>query len=382
MCSLYAIGSFAALALIKVGKNNTAKILVIVNAAISVTFTFHTFTINHSVLTIFFPIFLAHLYFFNFEKERTALLISLSLTSIVLLAAFAIPRFLFLKVVLTPEVTQQMNSIHLIVSMVITGFVLVVIAQNKTRTNKALEQKTRVLEQTLSELTETQDQLIQNEKMTTLGMLSAGINHEINNPLNFVVGGVENLRHLNKKLNNQEIEPFISALEEGVDRIKSIVGSLNHFNYRSDSKNTRCNLNLILNNCLNILNYELRDDIKVEKNYAERPFVNGKSGQLHQVFLNIIVNSVHALEGKGKISISTVMYKDKVVTKISDSGPGIPDEIKDKIFEPFFTTKEPGKGTGLGLSIIRRIVLQHNGSIEIDTQQGMGTTFCVALPTN
>jgi len=249
VCSAYIVGSLVALILIKTGRSYAAKVFIMVNAAMSVAFSYHSFNISHSVLNIFFPLFLGHLYFFDFEREKKSLALSLGLTGILLTLSLAIPRFYLMKVILPGEIAAQINNVHVVVSMIITSFVLIIIAQNKTRTNRALRKKTRVLEKTLHELRETQEQLIQKEKMATLGMLSAGINHEINNPLNFVVGGIENLKHLNKKLKNEEIKPFIAVLEEGVDRIKSIVVSLNHFSHKAGEHDVLCDLNEILDNC-------------------------------------------------------------------------------------------------------------------------------------
>jgi len=131
---------------------------------------------------------------------------------------------------------------------------------------------------------------------------------------------------------------------------------------------------------LNILNNELRDQIIVQKEYKKKCLINGNSGHLHQVFINIIVNAIQSIEGNGTLRITTKVQDNKVAVTVSDSGKGISKDLRGRIFEPFFTTKESGKGTGLGLSISRKIVLQHNGMIELDSELGSGTTFKVVLP--
>lgn len=380
VCSLYMIGSLVALVLNLKGKNSLAKVLVIANAAVSVVFTYLTFTIGYSVLTIFFPIALAHIYLFNFEKEKKWLMASVSLTGGIFVSTFLFTRFSFIKVELSDEIARQTDLTHMTVSLVITGFLLVVSVQNKSRANQRLREKQDALEVAISELTDTRDQLIQSEKMASLGLLTAGINHEINNPLNFLVGGLDNIKQLAIENNYEDLEPYLYVFEEGVGRISKIVQSLNHFNYQASSSEDTCYPNSILENCLTILDYQIKGRITVQKDFLPDISINGNSSHLHQVFLNLLANAVQAIQKDGRIEIRTWQDERFVYITVKDSGEGIPEEVKYKIFDPFFTTKEPGVGTGLGLSISYRIIQEHKGLLSFNSEQNKGTEFKVSLP--
>jgi len=376
------LGSLLALFLIFKGHHGLAKVLVINTASISVVFTYHTFTIGFSVLTIFFPISLSIIYLFEFEKERKWLWAAAISTSIVFITNFLLPRFAFLKIELSEKVATQIDHVHEGVAIIITGFLLVVSIKNKDRINKALQEKNETIASTLTELTETRDQLIQTEKMASLGVLTAGINHEINNPLNFMVGGLENLRSFKEKHKNKEVDDFFFVFEEGIARIKRIVNSLSHFSYYSSTENEDCDLQFIIENCINILNHKLKNRIEVTRDFDSRAVIKGNSSQLHQVFLNIISNAAQSINDEGTIEIFS-RYDEKnneIKVAIKDSGSGIPEEIRNRIFDPFFTTKEPGVGTGLGLSISYKIVKEHGGEIEVETPESGGTQFTIALP--
>lgn len=382
VCSIYMIGSLIALILNIKGYYSIAKAIVISTASISVVFTYHTFTIGYSVLTIFFPIALAIIYLFDFKKERKWLWVAAITSALSLIVNFLIPRFAFLKVELPAHIATQIDHVHEGVAIIITGFLLVVSIQNKNRINQSLQEKNDTIAATLSELTETRDQLIQAEKMASLGLLTAGINHEINNPLNFMVGGLENLRTIKGKNENKELEEFFFVFEEGIARISKIVNSLNHFSHYRNEEYTECDVHFIIENCLTILNHKLKNRVEVEKKYGKQAFVKGNSSQLHQVFLNIIANAEQAILNKGTIEISTEILTKINAVKVSfrDTGKGIPTHVKPKIFDPFFTTKEPGIGTGLGLSISYKIIQEHGGAIEVNSRENEGTEFCIVLP--
>jgi PAS domain S-box-containing protein len=253
-------------------------------------------------------------------------------------------------------------------------------------TNEELHNQREELEAVLLNLQETQKQLIQAEKMASLGVLASGVAHEINNPLNFIQGGVYGLeQYFDENLieHKDNVRELIKSINIGIDRAANIVTSLNHYNRRNDSKLEPCDIHSIINNCLVILRNQIENKIEVEKKYTSQPFILiGNEGKLHQAILNILSNAVQAIDDKGKIKIKTKKTNQILEIKISDTGCGISPENLSKIFDPFFTTKEAGKGTGLGLSITYNIFAEHNGSIHIESKTGKGTSVYIKLPLN
>jgi len=253
------------------------------------------------------------------------------------------------------------------------------------RTNEINAQK-KEIEATLEKLKSTQIQLIQSEKMASVGILTAGFAHEVNNPLNYIQGGISALEDYlndNMKEHSDEVLPILEMINEGVNRTAQIVRSLNRFSKSSDIHMESCNIHRIIDNCLLVLHNQLEGKVQVFKNYDDKnPQVIGNEGKLHQVFMSVIINAEQAIEKKGEITIST-QTKNKVVSiTISDTGCGISKENLSHISDPFFTTKEPGKGTGLGLSIVYSILREHNGAIDFESELGKGTTVRIVLPLN
>ncbi len=250
--------------------------------------------------------------------------------------------------------------------------------------NEDLFNQREVLQSTINKLNETQKQLIHSEKMASLGVLSAGIAHEINNPLNFIHGGILAIEHhFDETTNeqNEEIRPFINAINVGVKRASDIVTSLSHYIKKDDLPLAECDVHSIIDNCLIMLQNQLKNKIEVQKQYTQKPHtILGNEGKLHQVFLNIITNAEQAIDEKGNITILTKVENNSLSIDLMDSGNGISQENLQKIFDPFFTTKAPGKGTGLGLSITYNIIQEHNGSIAFTSQLGKGTKVSIKLP--
>ena len=272
------------------------------------------------------------------------------------------------------------------------------------------------LDTALAELKETQLQLVQSEKMASLGQLTAGIAHEINNPINFVSANVRPLqrdimsllevlrryaeidpgngvaekladvRRLREELELdyvvEEIDQLIRGIDDGARRTAEIVRGLRNFSRVDESDLKRIDVHEGIDSTLVLLHNSYRERIDIERNYAELPAIECYPGQLNQVFMNLLTNAIQAIEGVGRITIASERAGDSVRVRISDTGPGIPAEIRQRIFDPFFTTKDVGKGTGLGLSISLGIVHKHNGDIAIENGPQGGTTFVVTLPIN
>ncbi|MGI9541791.1 MAG: sensor histidine kinase, partial [Cyclobacteriaceae bacterium] len=274
------------------------------------------------------------------------------------------------------------------------------------------------LEEALAELKAAQSQIVQSEKMASLGELTAGIAHEINNPINFVYAGVDGLRaslegllkvldkyteidrtgsigEIRKVLSEVEdikrqlyydetkdsVFSVVRAIKEGASRTAEIVKGLRSFTRLDETELKGANIHDGLDNTLILLNPKIdKSLIKVVKKYDPAiPEIECFPSQLNQVFMNILSNATEAIEGKGIIYINTYNRLDTVEVVIRDTGPGMTEEVKSKIFQPFFTTKNPGEGTGLGLSITFGIIDKHQGSIEVDSYPGEGTSFKITL---
>ncbi|MDP3462076.1 MAG: ATP-binding protein [Bacteroidales bacterium] len=253
------------------------------------------------------------------------------------------------------------------------------------RKNEIINQKNTELKNTLVCLQDTQSHLFQAEKMASLGILTAGVAHELNNPLNYIMGAYVGLfRHYENKTfseNDEQVGILIDSLKVGVERSVSIVEGLNQFTRNSQSYHEECNLHEIINNSLNILQNQLSNNISIHKQYANSEIIiKGNVGNLHQVFVNILNNSIQAILNEGSITISTKLDDAYVHIEIKDTGEGISSENIEKVADPFFTTKEPGKGTGLGLAITYNIIKKHNGILEFQSDLGKGTMVKIKFP--
>lgn len=251
--------------------------------------------------------------------------------------------------------------------------------------NTDLHSQKSELQETLQKLTRMQSQLIEAEKMASLGILSAGIAHEINNPLNFIKGGIlaiEDYFEDNLKEHLTEVSPLIDSINTGISRAAEIVSSLNHYSRKDELPKTKCDIHQILDHCLVMLHNRLRNEVRIIKNYNSiKTTLYAREGKIHQALLNIIANADQAIENSGTITLSTTTANDHIRVIIEDNGIGIPEPFIDKIFDPFFTTKGQGEGTGLGLSISYNIIKEHYGIISVESSPGKGTKMIVELPT-
>ena len=251
--------------------------------------------------------------------------------------------------------------------------------------NEELYSQREKLEATINKLRSTQESLIQAEKMASIGVLASGVAHEINNPLNFIQGGINGVEiYLEENFDKNhlsEIAPLLNGMKEGIKRAARIVTSLGHFSRIDKSNTEKCDIHDIIDNCLVILKNKLKNKVDIKRNYTKTSFVlKGNEGRLHQAILNILSNADQAIENKGTIKISTIIEEQNILVSVNDSGSGISKDIISRISDPFFTTKEVGKGTGLGLAITYKIIEEHKGTIKYLSEEGKGTEVIILLP--
>lgn len=298
--------------------------------------------------------------------------------------------------------------------------------QSRMTAQKAQEQTSK-LEQTLKELADTQAQLVQNEKMSSLGQLVAGIAHEINNPVNFIYGNISPVEQYATDILNllalyqeyypqpvreiqaiqqnidldflqQDLPKILASMKIGAERIREIVLSLRNFSRLDEADMKKVDIHEGIDSTLLILQNRLKEKpnhpaIEVVKEYGKLPLVECYAGQLNQVFMNILNNAIDAIDEsivqssksrvncQGIIQICTnINEQNQVIISIKDNGVGMKPEVVKKMFDPFFTTKAVGSGTGLGMSITYRIIEKHGGKLECFSQVGLGTEFLITIP--
>jgi signal transduction histidine kinase len=255
--------------------------------------------------------------------------------------------------------------------------------------NKTLEAR---VEERTRELRDTQAQLVQSEKMRSLGQLVAGVAHELNNPIGFVHANLQLLEEYVERLTpadgdparrvrtREAIEKLLARSQEGAGRVKQIVQDLRTFSRTDQAELTQVSLNDAIQRTLTLIEPRTKNGIAVERDFGELPDVRCYAGQLNQVFMNLLMNACDALDGRGKITVRTRPMAGGVQLEFQDDGPGMSAEVRGRIFEPFFTTKPVGKGTGLGLSISHGIVERHGGSMTVESAPGEGARFTIRLP--
>jgi signal transduction histidine kinase len=229
------------------------------------------------------------------------------------------------------------------------------------------------------ELREAQSRLLQSEKLATIGQMAAGIAHELNTPLTYIMGNVELLQ--GQPLTDAQ-KGMLRSVAHGAERIKGLVQSLLAFSRPAQEAPVPLAVNDVIERSLELAHYQiLKGGVNLRKALApDSPRVLGVSNQLEMALINLVVNAVHAMEGGGTLSVTSSTRGGMVEIAVTDTGHGIPEPIRASIFEPFFTTKPEGRGTGLGLATVLMIVERHHGRIDVDSVPGVGTTFRIALP--
>ena len=263
------------------------------------------------------------------------------------------------------------------------------------------------------QLKSAQSKLVESEKMASLGVLTAGVAHEINNPVNFISGGIQSLKenyddielllkdllayhqkqtkeaweHIEKKRLEltldkllPEVNDLFISIRNGAKRTTEIVKGLRNFSRLDETDMKRAKLEEGLDNTIIILNNRFKNKVSVVKEYGNTPEIMCFPGQLNQVFMNVLYNAADAITHKGEIRVKTWEEDKTIKVSIRDNGSGMPEAVRSRIFEPFFTTKEVGKGTGLGLSISYGIIEKHKGTFEVTSEVGKGTEFIISLP--
>ena len=270
------------------------------------------------------------------------------------------------------------------------------------------------LKKTLDKLKSTQEQLVQSEKMAAVGQLSAGVAHEINNPIGFVSTNIgllgqytEQIFHLLGTYRNavpsipdtslrheltalaEEVEidflaedtpELLQQTREGLQRVTRIVADLMNFSRQSSDEWEAADLNHLIDSTINLMWSQIRFKADLKREFGNVPSVECIPGKLAQVVMNLVVNATHAIERHGTITVATGADDSHAWFSVADDGNGIPEDVKSHIFDPFYTTKPVGKGTGLGLSVSHGIVERHGGQIELDSEPGRGSTFRITIP--
>lgn len=279
--------------------------------------------------------------------------------------------------------------------------------------NESLHEEKEHLAVLIKQLEEAQSQLMQSERMASIGQLAAGVAHEINNPVGFVNSNLgslqryvddmlrllsayeqtesvmpeataQEIRRVKKDIDVEFMRDDLTALlaesQDGLKRVTRIVQDLKDFSHVDESDRQWSDLEAGIESTLRVVWNELKYKAEVIKEYGGIPQIECYPFQLNQVFMNLLVNAAHALKDKGTITVRTGQDEDNVWVQVQDTGKGIKPENLARIFDPFFTTKPVGKGTGLGLSLAYGIVKKHSGRIEVNSEVGVGTTFTVTLP--
>lgn len=253
-----------------------------------------------------------------------------------------------------------------------------------------LNKKNKKLQKTLSELKDTQMQLINTEKMASIGQLVAGVAHEINTPLASINSNntlIKKILSSSETISNNQLEILrdLNSIDiEAANRISNIVKSLKRFVRLDEAEFQEADINNELDLTLKLIAHEIKNNITIEKQYSELPPVLCSVNMLNQVFMNILVNACHSIVDNkaGKIIITTSFDEKFLYVKIKDNGIGIPAEQQNKIFNVGFTTKKIGIGTGLGLSISKKIIELHKGNITFTSKENTGTEFTISIPFN
>lgn len=288
--------------------------------------------------------------------------------------------------------------------------------QARLDAEEQLENSSRELYKKNQALQQQQSAMLKNEKLATIGMLSAGVAHEINNPLAVVISNLNALTEYNQQLLallgevqqwqqqgqlpdalasaftrmdddvdfsfiTEDAPEMMGDMKEGLLRMQEIVSNLKTFSRTKPGERQFIDINACIEASLKLVNNEIKDHCTVSLDLlSSLPKTAANNSELSQVFMNLVINAAHAMEQGGIIRVHTSLQNDEIKIQIADNGSGIPENIRKDIFNPFFTTKPPGHGTGMGLSVVHGIIQDHGGSIGLNSKIGVGTCFTIRLP--
>ena len=291
------------------------------------------------------------------------------------------------------------------------------LSQSEERYRQLAEQLEKKVEERSSELKRAHVQLLQQEKMASVGQLAAGMAHEINTPIGFIISNLHTLkkyterfvtmldfhhslfqagesmtmkeaavsagekwRELKLEMICADVNNLLTQSLEGAERVKKLVADLRGFSHIDDGEQIVININTEIDRTLSILGHAVRPGTDIERNYDPLPGFLCNPALLCQVFLNLIQNALQCRNEGLRLSIATTCDNSRIIVSIADNGPGIPEDIRNRVFEPFFTTKEVGAGTGMGLAVVYDVIAGYGGSVEVDSTPGKGACFIVKLP--
>lgn len=271
---------------------------------------------------------------------------------------------------------EEIDLIKNITSLLATAF-------SKEELYEELKKQKIELEDALKQLKNAQLQIVQSEKLATLGQLVAGVAHEINTPLGAISSNLDLLDKisLNKKLDIETvIQEIMPVNKDAIRRIERLVKSLKNFTRLDEAKKKKVDIKEGILSSIDLISYELKNKVNIKTDFSKLPLVNCSPDYINQVFMNILLNACQSIQQNGEIFIKTKQFENYALITISDNGCGIEKKYLDKIFDFGFTTKKIGQGTGLGLALAKKIIDEHRGKIEVDSILNEGTTFKIYLP--
>lgn len=274
------------------------------------------------------------------------------------------------------ELNEELDILEAVSAQLGNAIITAELYQNNIKTVQDLKN-------TLKELKETQIQLINSEKMASLGQLVAGVAHEINTPVASIKSNNSIMSKFIPKIKDAEIADMMQEINEidceAIQRISNIVTSLKKFVRLDEAELQEADINKEIDLTLDLIRHETKNRIEIIKNYGNLPLIKCYPNMLNQVFTNVLVNACQAIESNGIIEISTQFVDKKLIVKIKDNGKGIPEKELSKIFTAGYTTKGVGVGTGLGLAICSKIIEKHNGEILVNSEVGHGSEFIITI---
>lgn len=340
------------------------------------------------------------LYDSSFHSYNLTHVVSVN-TSISLMQLFI--TIIYLTILLVYAILSDRQKAYLNLELLISQLEQLILDRTSalSESNKQLEiQKNKAID-AFEALKHSHARLMQSEKMASLGMLTAGVAHEIKHPLNAMSANIDSIKQnmqqvtqffelsnleSNKKRDfnclNENIGSLIVATHEGIKRTAGVIADLCAFARSDEPEMVTTEINRNIESTLNLLNSEIKGNVTVIKEYGDVPLLFCHPGKINQVMMNILVNAIHALQTKrdGKITIQTKCDENSIIISIKDNASGIKKEVLDKLFTPFTTTKQAGMGSGLGLFISYNIIKEHRGTIKVESELGVGTEFIITLP--